>query len=291
MSGFEWEKGRGDRPPAWQSSQGKMWERSPVERKEGKDHLTGYEPHEKEEGARPREAARMGGSFGDVSVGVSRKGELTLVVSKRRSQEGPPATREEKTLVGASARTMNLARGDFRVNAHDPNKSAVAYRESDRKPPTFLLERFKEMMRGREQDTLEEQAPFLNREKEKRELEWLRREKEALLAGAGRGKAPALGHLEARKETLRQRLAEKSRQERRLLLLLQKAREKSRRRGEEGERAVWRPFAPEEEDLLPPPEGGEGGEDPRERQAAELLAAALGETEELSQEEEEEMEK
>ena len=38
----------------------------------------------------------------------------------RRSREGPAARWEEQTLLGNSARKMNLARGDFRVNAHDP---------------------------------------------------------------------------------------------------------------------------------------------------------------------------
>ena len=70
MGSFEKERRRPDRPPAWRSSEGRMWERSPQEKKEGKDHLTGYEPRENED--RPREAARMGGSYGDVSVGVSK---------------------------------------------------------------------------------------------------------------------------------------------------------------------------------------------------------------------------
>ena len=89
MGGFERERRQEGRPPAWRSSEGRMWERTPQARREGKDHLTGYQPHGKEKSQRPREAARMGGAYGDVSVGVSRKKELTLVVSARRSREGP----------------------------------------------------------------------------------------------------------------------------------------------------------------------------------------------------------
>ena len=87
MGSFEKERRRPDRPPAWRSSEGRMWEKTPEEKREGKDHLTGYAPRENED--RPREAARMGGSYGDVAIGVSRRKELTMVVSKRRGREGP----------------------------------------------------------------------------------------------------------------------------------------------------------------------------------------------------------
>lgn len=257
MDGFEREKRREDRTPLWRTSEGRMWEAAPRTKKEGRDHLTGYEPREGERDARPREAARMAGSYGDVAVGVSRKKELTLVVSRRRSREGAAARREEQTLLGNSARKMNLSRGEFRVNAHDPKKSAVAYRESHRKAPGFLLQRFREMMRTREQDTLEEQVPFLDRRPEREELRRLQSLQENLLARGGGGNR-MLDRIEVRKQALRQNLTEKTAQERRLRLLLQKAQEESRRRAGETERLNWQPEAVPEEEAPPPPEDGKG---------------------------------
>ena len=288
MESFERARRPEGRPPAWRSSEGRMWERAPQTQKDGKDHLTGYEPRENED--RPREAARMGGSYGDVSVGVSKKKELTLVVSKRRSREGPAARREEQTLMGDSARKMNLSRGDFRVNAHDPGKSAVAYRESHRKPPNFMLERFKEMMRTHSQDTLDEQVPFLNRREEREELRRLQRDREELLAREGGEDRAALRAIERRKQALRQALTEKEGQERRLRLLLQKAQEEARRRAGETERAEWLPGLSLDGEEPPPPEGESPGKG-AETLAEALLAAALGRREKPEGEAEETEEK
>ena len=272
MGVFEEKQRREERLPLWRSSEGRMWEAAPAAQKEGQDHLTGYEPREEERSARPREAARMAGSYGDVSVGVSRKKELTLVVSKRRSREGPAALREEQTLLGNSARKMNMARGDFQVNAHDPQKSAVAYRESHQKTPGFMLQRFREMMGTREQDTLAEQVPFLDRQEEREALRRLQSLQENLLARGGSGRA-ILGRIEARKQALRQSLTEKEAQERRLRLLLQKAQEESRRRAGETERLEWQPGAVAEE--LPLPEG-DGQENPAPEDGADAAPAPSG---------------
>ncbi len=314
MQSFERKKNREGRPPVWRSSEGRLREVAPVPRKEGKDHLTGYEPAAAEQRLRPRETGRLAGSYGDVAVGASRKKELTLVISKRRSWQGPAAAGEEKVLKGDSARRINLARGDFRVNSHDKQKSAVAYRESHQKPPQFLLERFKELMGRRGQDALEELVPFLNRQEEREELRQLQSRAEELRAGNGGAARLALRHIEARKQELRQRLTEKESQERRLRLLLQKAQEESRRRAgetesayslfagggpaaaetppEDGKPAGGKPkgrkpkgAGPVAEEALPadgePEEGGpadgEEGEDSdlAARLAAQLLAAAL----------------
>lgn len=276
MDRFEREPRREDRPPAWRSSEGRMWEVSPKRKKEGRDHLTGYEPHSREATARPREVARMGGSYGDVAIGVSRKKELTLVVSKRRSREGPAATREEQTLLAGSARPMDLTRGNVRVNAHDPKKSAVAFRASHRKSPRSMMARLKEVVRERDQQVLEEQVPFLSRAGERKALRRLQKLEEDLLAKRERPDRPLLRQVNARKQALRQVLTEKTAQERRLRLLLQKAQEASRRRAGELERADWlSPLLLPLEEEPPPPEGeGEAPED-AETLADALLAAAL----------------
>ena len=219
----------------------------------------------------------MGGSYGDVAIGVSRRKELTMVVSKRRGREGPAALEEEKILQADRAKKMDLSRGDFRVNTRTPEKSALAYRESHRKTPAFMLAKFKEMMGTHRQDTLAEQVPFLDRRGEREELRQLQHTREELLERGGGGDRPALRAVERRKEELRQILTEKEGQERRLRLLLEKAREASRRRAGEAELITWQPPAggEEEEPLPPPPEDGSGGA--AEAIADALLARALGE--------------
>lgn len=304
MQRYEREKNQGGRIPAWRSSawrssEGRLREAAPVSRREGRDHLTGYEPPAAEKTAgSPREAGRLASSYGDVAVGVSRKKELTLVISKRRNRQGPAAGRDEKVLKGDSVRRVNLARRDFRVNSHDPQKSALAYRESHKRPPQFLLERFKELMSSRQQDTLEELVPFLTRKDEQEELRQLQSRAEDLQAKESGAGSLALRHIEIRKQELRQRLTEKQSQERRLRLLLQKAQEESRRRAGEAETVHSLPpyIGPAGEE--PPPEDGEprdgksedgkpkgmpeddgraDGEDDdlAEKLAAQLLVAAL----------------
>lgn len=194
-----------------------------------------------------------------------------MVVSKRRSREGPAAREEERTLQGDRAKKLDLSRGDFRVNAHDPERSALAYRESHRKTPAFMLARFKEMMRTHRQDTLAEQVPFLDRREEREELRQLQSAREDLLAKKGGGDRETLRAIDRRRESLRQILTEKEGQERRLRLQLQKAQETSRRRAGETEQVRWQLQAAQEAEEPPPPPEGED----EDRGAAEALADAL----------------
>jgi hypothetical protein len=244
------------RLPVWRTSEGRLRETAPAPQREGRDHLTGYEPGT-EERDRPREAARLAGSYGDVAVGTTKKRELTMVVSRRRSREGPAARREEQQLHAESARPMNLARGDFRVNAHAKEDGALAYRESREKASIFLLERFREMMRTHRPGVAEEQLAFLDRQGEKKALRQLQSRADTLRAAGGPGARAELRALERQKQTLRQELSEKATQERRLRLLLDRAQEESRRRSGETEQARWVPVPAAAE--LPPEDGGAGG--------------------------------
>lgn len=232
MAEHEFEK---KRPPLWRTSEGRLREASPAPRKDGRDHLTGYEPAQKEGRDRPREAARLSGSYGDVAVGTTKKKQVTLAVSRRRSREGPPAGREEQTLHAESAQQMNLARGEFRVNAHKKEGGAMVYREDREKASVFLLERFREMMRTHRPALAEEQMPFLNRQEEREELRRLQSREEDLRAAGEGGHRSELRAVERRRQELRQSLSEKETQERRLRLMLDRAQEESRRRTGETE--------------------------------------------------------
>ena len=249
----EYEPKRPERAPLWRTSEGRLRETAPTPQREGRNHLTGYEPAP-EEHDRPREAARLSGSYGDVAVGTTKKKELTLTVSRRRSREGPPVQREEQMLHAESARPMNLARGDFRVNAHKKEDGALAYREGHRKAPVFLLERFREMMRTHRPAVAKEQLPFLDRQKEKEELRRLQSRAETLRAHNGPDARAELRALERRRQELRQSLSEKETQERRLRLILDRAQEESRRRAGETEPVRWSP-SPAAAEPLPPDDG------------------------------------
>ncbi|MEG1682716.1 MAG: hypothetical protein RR295_02720 [Oscillospiraceae bacterium] len=277
MQDYEQEKQQTASPPAWRSSQGRMWETSAAPQKDGRDQLTGYRPGEKED--RPRETGRLSGSYGDVAVGSNRKKELTLVASKRRSHAGPAATEDEKALRSDGSKKATPPAGNVRVNPHDETKSAVSTRISHQKQPTQLLAGFRRQQRKNEDGLLDEQLPFLNPEPEREALRQLTGQTQALRAQDGA--SPALDAMERSKQRLRQELTEKAAQEHRLLLILQKAQEASRRRA--GETAQVIPLlTPVSEE--PPPEDGDGGgdgnppeDDALAEEARRLFREALGE--------------
>lgn len=268
MHEYEKTQRRAEQTPAWRTSGGRMWERDPVARKEGRDHLTGYEPHpDREKRDQPREAARLSGAYGDVAVGVSRKKELTLVVSKRRSGKGEAATRDEQALRARGARKMERQRGDFRTNPHDPKRSAVAFRTPARPAPSRMLGRFQGMMDRREQELLAEQTPFLNPKPERAELKALGERAEDLRARGGAEGRAELDAVERRRQELRQVLTEKETQTRKVRLLLQKAREDAKRRA--GESEPPRRFlllTPQTDGAEPPPEGEEDSSDEKKEE-------------------------
>ena len=219
---------RDTRPPAWRSSEGRFREEAPSPEKEGRPHLSGYEPRREEGDKAPRETGRLAGSYGQVSVGIQKQ-QVVMAVSKRRSREGEAARLDEQRLHGQSARKLNLARGEFLTNAHDPDRSALLYRESAGKPATFLLNRFREMMHTRQQGTSREQLPFLLRKAEREELRQLESRAVALRASDPQGSREELRAIERRRQELRQILTEKETGERRLQLMLDKAQEQARR--------------------------------------------------------------
>lgn len=280
MASFEEKERREEgRKPLWRTSEGRMREVSPLSRREGEDRLTGYEPHPAQEKKdRPREAARLSGSYGDLAVGTDRKKQLTLVVSKRRSREGPAATRDEKALRASGARKMERVRGEFLTNPHDPEQSALAFRSPDKPAPGRMLGQFQRMMHGRAQEVLAEQVPFLDRRPEREALKALGERADDLRARGGAEARAELGVLERRRQALRQSLTEKAAQQRKVRLMLQKAREESKRRAGESEppRRYWLltaapageeppPEEPENTPDLPEEPSGDGGERPEKK--------------------------
>lgn len=177
-----------------------------------------------------------------------------MVVSKRRSREGPAVKDEEQEFDAARAPKLNLARGAFRVNAHEKDKSAVEYRESNQKPPTFLLNRFQEMMRTHRQAVPQEQLAFLDTYEEREGIRHLAERSDSLRAERDDGAEKELAALECRRQMLRQSLTEKETQQRRLRLALQKAQEESRRRAGKADWTAWSLVSGGEEQI--PPEDG-----------------------------------
>ncbi|MEG0779023.1 MAG: hypothetical protein RR426_00340 [Oscillospiraceae bacterium] len=268
MEDYDWSKTRQEKPPLWQSTEGKLRETAPRGKQGGQDHLTGYQPtvEEKEQGERPREMARLSGSYGDVAVGVSRKKEITMVVSKQRSREGVAATGEDKHVHAQSASKIHLTRGNFQTNSNDGKTGAVSYRESRKKQPGKMLAQFQALMNRREQAVLQEQVPFLSQKEEKEELRVLEARADAMRAENSPEAHRSLREIESRKQYLHRSLAEKTAQERRLRLTLQKAEEESHRQA--GERAdlprngFFGILSPEEPPEEPPEDGAAGaGED------------------------------
>ena len=234
----DYEKKPGKKPE-FRSSQGRLREADAKKNRDGADHLTGYRPREQEGSTRPREAGRLENSFGDIAVGTNRRKELMIVVSRRRTQQGPMVREDEKTLRGESARRMERTRGNFSTNSHDKRESAVAYRQSSAKAPQMMLNQFRAMTERNQQQTVKKQMLFLSRETEKQELRELRSRELELRAQGDRDAKAQLRAIERRRQELRQILAEKETQERRMKQVLQKAGEEAAQRAMES----WeRPF-------------------------------------------------
>ena len=228
-----WDYEKDKKKPSQSSSQKRLREGRPRKEKDGKEHLTGYRPHEQEGTRRPRESGRLENTFGDIAVGTNRKKEVTVVVSRRRTQEGPAVREDEKVLKGDSARPIHLARGNFQVNSHNAQKSAVGYRQSYKKAPYAMTGQMRGMMESGEQETIWKQAPFLSQKPEKAELKLLREQEVELLHRSDPADKEQLKEIRRRTQQLRRVLVEKEGQQRRLRLILQKAREEAMRRGEE----------------------------------------------------------
>lgn len=262
------------------SSQERLREGRPRREKDGREHLTGYRPHEQEGTRRPRESGRLENSFGDIAVGTNRKKEVTVVVSRRRTQKGPAVREDEKVLKGDSARPINLARGNFQVNSHDGKKSAVGYRQSYKKNPCAMTGQMRGMMEGREQETVWKQAPFLSQKPEKEELKLLREQEVELLRKSDPEDKEQLKEIQRRTQQLRRVLVEKEGQQRRLRLILQKAREEAMQRGEEDWQWPLRRFVPGEESEL-----SDDGENPGQEEESDSEQPEEDEGEQLVQSE------
>lgn len=225
---WEYEKNRKHTTP----SQELLREAHPRQERDGEAHLTGYHPHEQEGKRRPREFGRLENSFGDIAVGTNRNKEVMVVVSRRRTEEGPAVSEDEKVLNGNRAVSMGGVRGAFQVNSHDEEKSAVAYRRSARKNAGNMVGQIREMMTEREQETIWKQAPFFNRQPEQEEMKLLREEELELRHRSEPEDRERLREVERRSQQLRRRIEEKEGQERRLRFILEKAREEAEKQGE-----------------------------------------------------------
>ncbi len=245
----EYKEKKREQPEPWRTSQGRLRQARPTPKKEGRDHQTGYESHPQEQD-RPRESGRLESSFGNISVGSSRKKELTVVLSKRRRQEGLAVTEDERVMKAGGARRLKSASGNFFTNVADRESSAVAYRASHRKPPGHMLARFREMLAKHGPQALDEQVPFLDREPEQRELRTLTQQARTLREAR---EDAMLRQAENRKEELHQVLTEKKTQEGQLQQLLRKAQAESRKRAA-GE---WDPLTLVQEITAQPPEDPE----------------------------------
>lgn len=212
-------------PPAWRSSDGRLKEWAGPRGK-----LTGYESSERERrsGTAPRQVGELRSAYGSVASGVSRadgRRSLTLVVSRRRSKEGPQPDREAQVLQAERAVRVRPARGVYLTGNLRPEKSAFGYRESLEKSPYIMRRKMKALVRRRKHDALKQMLPFLSDRKEGEELKDLRREERAHTEA---GIHPPR-ELVARKEALRAVISDKHREEKRFTRHLERTVERARR--------------------------------------------------------------
>lgn len=199
-----------------QEKAGNMVEKKPHNQKEGQNHLTGYQPSERErkEKNSPREVARLAGSYGQVAVGVNGEKQLSITVSERRGGEKKQATKDdEKAVRGDGTRKMEATRGQGFTNPSQKTESAVLYKTATQQPPVFLRKRFAQMVTG--QRVMERHLPFLS-DKEERDEETHLLQQEKLARTEGGNLSP----IQARRDELAQIRTEKAQQCRRFQQML-----------------------------------------------------------------------
>lgn len=107
-----------------------------------KDRLTGYMPSskEKQDGEQPHQKMQMENSYGQMSLGISKNGDMTFVVSGKKEIDETPVTSAQKQLDGDQMTREN--RKVYSGNRPDA-ESAVVYKGSIRKHRERVLMLYK----------------------------------------------------------------------------------------------------------------------------------------------------
>ena len=246
-----------ERFPEWRSSDGALKEddrRFPAgAQKERRDEpLTGYVGSEAEKKRKdePRKIWELGNAYGSLAVGKNKKKQLVIVNSQKRTKRLHQLTPESKTMRRETSVKVPLISGEFRFN-EDWNRrqeSAYSYQLEASHSPDFLMRKMKELIGLRRLDVQKNISPFLDTDKEKEELAYLR-EKAVDMARAGNRDAEK--SLDKRMQFLKVVLADKERQRLKMYTKLPQLLEEARKE----EDPDWR-FTPQAS-AAPAADGGE----------------------------------
>jgi len=148
----------------WKRSDGELRKKDSLDERgdrydRGEKKLTGYAPSVKEKstGNAPREIARMESSYGAVSIGVSRKKEVTLAISEKRRHNAPVIAKAQKEVDGNK---MVARRKSYFYNNDAQEKGASVYRKKSDVSSNRMQRGLRGMIKRLNSETAERTVPF-----------------------------------------------------------------------------------------------------------------------------------
>lgn len=125
--------------------------------------LTGYRPssREKQEGEQPHQRMQMENSYGQMSLGISKSGNMTFVVSGKKQKDETPVFEDQKEVHGDKAAREN--RWVYSGN-RGASESVVLYRAkiTSQREKVQMIERFRMLMENEPSEMVQLQMPFLS---------------------------------------------------------------------------------------------------------------------------------
>jgi len=186
----------------------------------------GYIPHweERDEQSRPREMLGIENAFGNVSIAVNRKKEMTIAISQKKRPNSKTLKNDCKVLNGQRRKGVNAAIGYMYTNNLDPINSAFAFKIQKIYHERKVLERMDQFVDKKGQNAVENMLPFFNLKKDKTKLQKLEAEIRSALE---KGLDPH--QLEREKEQLASSIAQKEQMQARFTKKMRLAINKARK--------------------------------------------------------------
>ena len=160
------------------SSEAQVHEKSPHDRETYAKPIRGYAAHpaEKEQRGEAKEMFSMSNSYSNLSVGADKKGDITVAGSAQRRHDSPTLENASKQVEGSRRKKHHGNGGELFTNAAKPAESAFAYRTKAKTPEKKILKKLREHARRHDLDRFNKTMPFLDLQKNEKQLQQMRRD-------------------------------------------------------------------------------------------------------------------
>lgn len=199
-------------PASWKQSEA-VWHLYGENCMETKEGMTGLYDRQSEGSSQTkmREVFRVANSYGTIAVGANKKKEGMIVVSQKREHNEKTTEEYEKNLHVERKRRTVSANGEFFINNNHSKNSAWAYKGKTKLSEKRVFDTIKMYNDKAESKMLEKRMPFLQLEKDKKNLVNLRKKMRERHEKGDKRNAQFLGK---QKETLQQEIQQKEQNER-----------------------------------------------------------------------------